>query len=417
MGYSGKRPNNWNPWILSNILTVFLLNEQNERRRQRALTKALTELQYYYDGLPADGGCDEGTAYWGHAGASLFECLYLLKLATHGALDLFGDKKLALIASYMQKAHICADVFVNVADAHPTSKASMMPLLFGFAKETEQEGLMDFAVAVYRIGLARDPALTLASGARTRIVLRRFIFDTELSREMQCRRVSSALHGALEQLPVLQLATLREGTWCLCAKGGHNRESHNHNDVGSFSLYEGDVPVLIDVGIGTYTRVTFSSQRYTYIPWVRSAYHCLPVVNGTEQKEGAAYRASSFEAEQGEVSISFAEAYLPEAELKALTRVLTLHETGLSCTDRFSFCGEARRVREVLMTTLSARIEGSTVILGDRYAISTDRGTVSLDYIPFDDALLERDWSAKGATRILFDADACEEITFTVTKL
>ena len=31
----------------------------------------------------------------------------------------------------------------------------------------------------------------------------------------------------------------------LAAKGGFNNESHNHNDVGTFSLYVNTIPVFI----------------------------------------------------------------------------------------------------------------------------------------------------------------------------
>ena len=34
----------------------------------------------------------------------------------------------------------------------------------------------------------------------------------------------------------------------LAAKGGHNAESHNHNDVGHFIVYADGRPVLIDIG-------------------------------------------------------------------------------------------------------------------------------------------------------------------------
>jgi hypothetical protein len=63
----------------------------------------LSEIQCYYNTIPADGGCDEGPGYWGRAGASLFEFLYLLKCSTNGALDLFGDEKICMIADYLKK--------------------------------------------------------------------------------------------------------------------------------------------------------------------------------------------------------------------------------------------------------------------------------------------------------------------------
>jgi hypothetical protein len=46
------------------------------------------------------------------------------------------------------------------------------------------------------------------------------------------------------------------------AKGGHNDESHNHNDVGSFVVYLDGKPLLVDPGVETYNIKTFSPQRY-----------------------------------------------------------------------------------------------------------------------------------------------------------
>ena len=79
--------------------------------------------------------------------------------------------------------------------------------------------------------------------------------------------------------------------WFLATKGGFNNESHNHNDVGTFSLYVNTIPVLIDAGVGTYTRQTFSSERYT-IWTMQSNYHNLPMINGVPQSFGQNYKAT-----------------------------------------------------------------------------------------------------------------------------
>ncbi len=70
--------------------------------------------------------------------------------------------------------------------------------------------------------------------------------------------------------------------WYLAAKGRYNAESHNHNDVGSFIVAVGGQPLLIDVGVETYTKNTFSAARYD-IWTMQSEYHNLPVVDGQGQ--------------------------------------------------------------------------------------------------------------------------------------
>ena len=53
-----------------------------------------------------------------------------------------------------------------------------------------------------------------------------------------------------------------------------------------FSLYIDETPVLIDAGVGTYTRQTFGDERYT-IWTMQSLFHNLPEINGTQQAFGA----------------------------------------------------------------------------------------------------------------------------------
>src|SRR5437868_13875778 len=71
----------------------------------------------------------------------------------------------------------------------------------------------------------------------------------------------------------------------VAAWGGHNAQSHNHNDVGNFIVYGDGTPVLIDVGVETYSAKTFSAQRYEIWP-MQSAYHNLPTINGIMQGAG-----------------------------------------------------------------------------------------------------------------------------------
>ena len=411
-GYN-KIPNNWNPWILSNVLTVFLLTERNERRIHRAIEKMFTEIQHYYDALPADGGCDEGPGYWDRAGASLFEFVYQLKQATGGALDLFSDEKLGRIAAYMKKVHVVSDCFVNVADAHVGGKAEGMLMLYGFARETGQKNLMNFSAAVYAEKAAR--LFPLSHTGRT---MRRLIYRSEFLGEIERYPITHPLHGALECLPDMQLAVIRRREMILSAKGGHNKESHNHNDVGSFTLYAGATPVLIDVGISTYTRFTFSKERYTVIPWVMARNHNIPMINGAEQLYGAEFRADSFEANEEKITISYASAYAVEAGIRKLTRTLALTEYGMRCTDSFSFTDEnAQRVTEVLMSILPVRVENGVAIIGERYRVSADCGSIATEFLPFEDAHLESDWKSEGVTRLTFSVEGVESITVTVEKL
>ncbi len=118
MGLTNDKPvNNWNPWIHSNVMTCALLLDRDEGRRGQTVGKILTSLDRFLDSYHEDGGCDEGPGYWGRAGASLFECLDLLRSASAGALDYFNLPLVRAIGSYIYKVHIAGDWYVNFADA------------------------------------------------------------------------------------------------------------------------------------------------------------------------------------------------------------------------------------------------------------------------------------------------------------
>jgi hypothetical protein len=140
------------------------------------------------------------------------------------------------------------------------------------------------------------------------------------------------------------------------AKGGHNGENHNHNDVGSIILYWDGVPILIDVGVGIYTRKTFGPERYTLWP-MRSSYHNLPTIKGFEERAGGQYRAKVVEyvssAERAALSLDLTMAYPDEAGVEQWIRTAELNraEAGeVSIIDQFTLSEAAQDVAWHWMT-------------------------------------------------------------------
>ena len=133
-------------------------------------------------------------------------------------------------------------------------------------------------------------------------------------------------------LPDLQICGARdeEGTpegFYFAAKGGNNGESHNHNDVGNFILYYNGQPAIIDVGVGTYTRQTFSPDRWK-IWTMQSQYHNTPTINGRQQPPGQQYKAENVAFENRGREIRFqadlAGAYPEDAMVRNWFRTISL---------------------------------------------------------------------------------------------
>ena len=48
-----------------------------------------------------------------------------------------------------------------------------------------------------------------------------------------------------------QIMVASNKNWFVAAKGGNNAESHNHNDIGNFIVYQNNQPLVIDLGRDT----------------------------------------------------------------------------------------------------------------------------------------------------------------------
>ena len=325
MGFARRagRPNNWNPWINSNLLAAALLVEPDPGRRAALTHKVLRSLDAFLGPYPADGGCDEGPSYWGRAGASLFECLELLQSASSGAMNYFSNPVVADIGRYIYRVRIADTWFVDVGDSGARVGIDR-GLVFRYGK-----AIGDPRLAALGSSGADEETFDLEDRSIGRTLFSLFGADALLAQS-----------GAAPPLPrdawfpsddmQLMAARDREGSsegFFVAAWGSHNAQSHNHNDVGNAVVFVDGAPVLVDAGRPTYTAQTFSSRRYEI--WaMQSAYHNLPTINGHMQTDGAAFRAKNvvYQARENSVALmmDIAPAYPAEAGIKEWVRTAQL---------------------------------------------------------------------------------------------
>ncbi len=356
MGFDHSRGlNNWNPWINSNWLATALILEKDPVLRSRAVYKVMRSLDNFLNSYPADGGCDEGPGYWGRAGASLFDCLDLLDSSTHGAIHPYADPLIRSIGQYIYKVYIKDDFFINFADA----RARLNPeagLIYRFGKKIDDPVLAGFGAFLARRQDGRVEDRIPYSGSPLRL-LPDLLIEAELSKTTPAEPLLPQMW-----LPDLQVMAARSfpNSFCgfyMAALGGHNAESHNHNDVGNFIVFYDGKPVLIDVGVETYTAKTFSDHRYE-IWTMQSAFHNLPMINGVQQMAGREFEARNvhFSSNPDEVnfSLDIAHAYPADARVKTWERNLILRrkQQQLVLDEKYSLQQLVRPFRLSLMTPL-----------------------------------------------------------------
>jgi len=360
MGLTNDRPvNNWNPWIHSNLLTCALLMDADPARRAQTVYKILTSLDRFLDSYHDDGGCDEGPGYWGRAGASLFECLELLHSASRGGLNYFDLPLVRQIGAYIYKVHIADDWYVNFADA-PAKVKPDGSLVYRYGKAAGDRELQAFGAYLYQRSGSGLESLGRALPA---------LFQSGEIRAAEARDplVREAWLDGIQVAAARRHSGTTDGFY-FAALGGHNAESHNHNDVGNFVVYLNGNPVLIDVGVESYTAKTFSSQRYE-IWTMQSAFHNLPTINGIMQAAGRQYEARDVGFQANEAGVEFtadlAAAYPKEAAVEKWRRGVRLDRAAnaIVVTDRFELHAASGRIEMNLMTPCRVLPEGPHAVI------------------------------------------------------
>ena len=385
-----RRVNNWNPWICSNWLTAVLILEDNPEIRAQSVYKIMRCLDRFLNPYPKDGGCDEGPGYWNRAGASLFDCLELFYSASEGKINIFDQPLIQDIGKYIYRVYINGDYYINFADA----SAKMRPdpsLLCRYGKSIGDETMLGFAGFQAKRQNFGSGYIDGSFGYLGRVLSALFSLQELMDIKAGEPLIFDHFFPDLQVMLARSVQGSNKGLY-IAAKGGHNDESHNHNDVGNFIVYADGFPAIIDVGVESYTSKTFSSRRYE-IWTMQSAFHNLPTINNVMQHNGSEFKATeiTYKADDKNVvfSLDLAKAYPVEAGVQSWKRTITINR------------GESVVVRDKYNLD---KITGDVFLSLMSWAqpMLMENGTIKL-------ALAEKTEGAAGAVFIFYDPNKFTE--------
>jgi len=370
MSFGDSHINNWNVWVNHNMLATIMLMEENPDLKAKYVYKSMRSVDKFINSYKPDGGCDEGPSYWGHAGGAMFEYLEMLGTATGGSIDIFDRTIIKNIGRYIYRAHIAYPYVINFADASPRS-SGRPGIIYRYGKS-----IQDPVMQSYGAFLAEKANWTQKlPGGNMEAVLTNLFMLQEITNADSKEPLIPDFY-----LPDLQICGARDKEdssegFFFAAKGGHNQENHNHNDVGNFILYFNGQPALIDVGVGTYTRQTFSDQRYEI--WaMQSQYHNTPTINSIQQNPGAQYSAKSVMFNNKGKKVSFqadiAGAYPQEAMVHSWIRTINFKRgSSFSIMENFNLAKRTGETSMNFMTCLTPekRSDGGVLLTGEGFVL------------------------------------------------
>lgn len=380
--------NNWNPWCNANVLQCFLLVEKDKERLLKGVYKTMVSVDKFINYNHNDGACEEGPSYWGHAAGKMYDYLQVLYDATDGKISIFSDPIIKNMGEYISRSYVGNSWVVNFADASAKGDFNYR-LIYRYGnmvESTEMEQFASYLKKEYpkKISLSRDMYRTLA----------------DLSSEEEIDKFNP-IHVVtpFTWYPDTEFCYMSEGSFFFAAKGGYNDESHNHNDTGTFSLYADNEPVLIDVGVGTYTRKTFSSERYS-IWTMQSDYHNLPRINGFSQSFGKKYKARDLKADKNKKTflLDISQSYPTEAGINSWIRHYKLSKKGLIIEDSFNLKNAQTANQLNFMTWGEVNISQPGIITisikNKTYQLLYDKNSFEplLEKIELDDTKLSNVW-------------------------
>lgn len=423
MGFGSRnpanRPNNWNPWINGNILTAALLLEPDSARQVALVHRALRSLDRFLQPYPADGGCDEGPGYWSRAGGSVFDNLDLLHRATAGRLDFFETPLIREIGRFIHRVHIAGDWYVPIGDCSARTGIDR-GVVYAYGKRIGDASMQALATSGATVEDLLDETAGIDLGRALQVV-------TDLPAILAASQASPPLvrdawlgSDDLQMMIARDQAGSTRGLF-LAAWGGHNAQSHNHNDVGNFLVFADGQPVLVDLGAPTYTAKTFSSRRYE-IPAMQSDWHNLPSLNGTMQSAGRNFAAREvvYHADDAgaELRLELSSAWPATAQVKSWNRSVRLKRgVEIELTETFELATLAPGAVLHLLTPTAVQASATspgelTFPLsvtpngqGRQVKLLFDAGQlqVVIEPVTFDDARLAATWGT-GLRRLLFSA-------------
>ncbi|MDQ0229855.1 heparinase II/III family protein [Metabacillus malikii] len=263
---------NWAAVCGGSIGSAALHLLENEEDLSTIMERILATMDYYLEGFHDDGTCLEGYRYWQYGFGFYVYFADLLKRRTLDKMNLFNNEKVHAIALFQQKTFLYKNKVVNFSDAQQEESIFL--------------GLTHYLHSIYEDVHIPENKLRASYTddhcSRWAPAFRNLLWYQD---DLQGKPWENETYFLSESQWFISRYATTSGHFAFAAKGGHNDEPHNHNDLGHFILLRNNEVFLKDLGAGLYSADYFGKKRYDFI--CNSSFgHSVPIINQQGQQLG-----------------------------------------------------------------------------------------------------------------------------------
>lgn len=359
--------NNWSAVCGGTVGSVFIYLGK-DKEFQAVKGNLQQNMQDFLDSFTEDGCCLEGGLYWNY-GFSFF-CYFteLLRQYSDGKIDYFANDKVKKIAYFGQNTLLQDDKMISFSDSPHVSRYNC-GLWHLLKRKYEGINLPDEKwESWFGDGYGDSKRYRFAQ------LIRNLFWYTE-DKEQPVIKTQDYVY-------------YENGAWYInkkhayrfAAKAGHNAEPHNHNDVGSFILFDHGKYILDDVGWSEYDNTYFTEKRYENM-CASSLGHSVPIAGGPQKEGGSEHAGEVIEVTEDTFAIEMTKPY-QNRELRSLIRRFTLSDDEIRIVDIPK--GEIDNYVERFVTRIVPRIEGDRVVIDEYELFCTGESSIELSSFDFE---------------------------------
>jgi hypothetical protein len=339
---------NWSAVCAGSVgAAAIYLIEDNEELAV-IIERVLKSMDAFIGAFDDDGLITEGLDYWNYGFSFYVYFAELLRERTAGHISLLQlNEKIKKIAELPQILQFPSKDFVNFSDASSEkwngdyglfSRLEKALNIKGYNYPDENYILKDhtFRWAI----MSRKLFWSFENERNQRLIVKTGMFLFKESQWIADRRLDDCNNFI-----------------AFAAKGGHNDEPHNHNDLGHFILNYNEDRLFVDLGAPEYVKQYFNKEtRYDFLA-ASSLGHSVPVINNCLQDAGAAHHTSLLKCEEVDgktyFKLNLKEAYDCKDLINYDREFIWDYKTlKLHIRDYFSFDKHDNEVKEVFITKI-----------------------------------------------------------------